>query len=201
MSNRTPNDSLSIDIREVGKSQKGLGWLSLNRYNAVCLNSTKIFFADIDCVPTEKNPIKLVYNWDKSFKNIEKIALDNNLTFRVYRTHSGIRLLETSKTWEGKNKKTLNILYSLFCDTAYIALTKKLNNFRVRLTPKPWRVQTEDKEIDFTIQSVFENYTPKYRIAAYLGTVGPKQEIIKEAAQIIALHDSICASYSDLALA
>lgn len=193
-------------IRELGSGAAGLGWLSLNRYNAICLNSTKVFFADIDCVPSDKNPLKPVREWSEAAELAVAVAKQEHLKFRFYRTFAGLRLIETTGFHVAKDDLTLDRMRALGCDTAYIALTKKLNNFRVRLTPKPWRIPEPDA-IDFSKgDEAIDHYlkNPKYQIADYIGrTEGPGEEFLQDdVAQIVMLHDEFCSSHrKDLPLA
>jgi hypothetical protein len=194
---RTADDPESVRLREEGA--QGLGWLSLNRYCAVCLNSTKVFFADIDCIPSEKNPFKHVEDWAQSVERAELLTKEEGLNLRCYRTRCGLRLIETTRLHSSKDTKTIDFLYKLGCDTAYIALTRKLDNFRVRLTPKPWRMK-EGEVVDFSVEGAFDRYLkhPIYRVAAYVGTLGREGvEMPAEVAQIVALHDEACCAHNE----
>lgn len=189
-------------IRRIGYQE--LGWLSINRYGAICLNSTKVFFGDIDCLPTfePSRPCKPYRTWEDAIDRIFKVADEDDLQFRVYRTHSGVRLLETSQVHVGESRESIDRLYRLGCDPAYRELTREQNNFRVRLTPKPWRAE-EYAETNFKEQSAIDDYlnNPRYRIAIYMGMVGRDKAVIPEALQIIEMHDRYCHCALDLPLA
>ena len=59
--------------------------------------------------------------------------------FRVYHTHSGLRLLFVDKTYDPRSEEVSRILSELGSDPLYKKLTEKQQCFRARLTAKPWR--------------------------------------------------------------
>lgn len=189
------DDITNTDIVKEGRS--GLGWLSINRYGAVCLNSTKVFFGDIDCIASKRNPNKAVVSFEHAAIAISAVGKKYGLCFRVYRTAAGVRVIELSQTHEPKADRTLEILAALDGDRAYTALTKYLNNFRVRLTPKPWRIGKRRTLPEFTTIEAFDEYVAtqkEYRIAMYVGTLGiSTTSIPDEVAYIVDLHDKACA--------
>jgi hypothetical protein len=196
---RTADDAESRHVRNSGLANDALGWLSLNRYGAICLNSTKILFGDIDCIPSSKNPFKPVMEWAEAIAAAADCSRAENLQLRIYRTFAGLRLIEASDTHIPNSDRSLDLLGALGCDSAYVALTRKLNNFRVRLTPKPWRVAKDDIA-DFSKEGAIDRYlkAPKYRIAAYMGTLGREGvPMPPEVAQIVALHDQFCSAHNE----
>ena len=60
-------------------------------------------------------------------------------SFRMYRTHQGLRLLFTDRLHEPTSPETLAILTDLRSDPMYVTLTVRQESFRARLTAKPWR--------------------------------------------------------------
>jgi hypothetical protein len=69
------------------------------------------------------------------------------LAFRIYRTHNGLRLIETghdwAPTWPNGSSPLRVYLDKIFeltwCDPAYAAICREQGLFRGRLTVKPWR--------------------------------------------------------------
>lgn len=83
--------------------------------------------------------------WFNARKAIRRMA---DQTYRVYRTHSGCRIICTSMTFDRKDtiKDFLGdrLLRFLQADPKYAALCQQQRSYRARLTPKPWRVSSEE---------------------------------------------------------
>lgn len=133
--------------------------LTRNRYGAVILNTTLALFADLDqpqglfgggggaggggmlrALFGGKRKQPAPDRWEPMVQRAAEWAARNpEHEFRLYKTHSGLRLLFTSKTYEPKSQETASILRELGSDPMYQRLTDKQECFRARLTPKPWR--------------------------------------------------------------
>lgn len=130
-------------------------WLTVNRYNAVVLNSRTMLITDIDFGDERLNPFARAKDVEEVIEGLDDLAiLDNELlehhikvqfaqqSFRVYRTHSGCRVICTSLCFPHPGlfgyaaKRFMQFLKS---DPQYIALCDDQDCYRARLTPKPWR--------------------------------------------------------------
>jgi hypothetical protein len=58
---------------------------------------------------------------------------------RIYKTCAGYRGLVTHATFDPTADATLDLMRQFRCDPQYIALCKRQESFRARLTPKGWR--------------------------------------------------------------
>lgn len=200
---------LEQELKE--QARQGYGWLSVNHFGAVCLNSNKVLFGDIDCVvdPGADRLNQIVVDQKDAKMFIDRAAEKYNLAFRVYQTYAGIRLIELTKKHTPVADETVNLLKELGCDRAYITLTTRTNVFRARLTPKPWRaepmaVRFQNQENDITeyLRGTLENPGPRWQIAKYLRTVGNAPEMLEpEIDFIVQLHDDYCHTNDDRPLA
>lgn len=188
------------DCRRAQGRSEGWGWISVNHYGALILNSNRVFFGDIDCIPDPRKPEKPVRQWAEAMTLIEFTAQTYGATFRVYRTFAGFRMLEISRQRGPRDPETHAMLSDLGCDSLYVLLTRRLRNFRVRLSPKPWRASAVP---DFSSESDVDRYlaTSPYAVAHYIGNVGPATITDPEIQAVANLHDEFCRSDSKLPLA
>ncbi len=141
-------ESIDVDAEQVGI-------VSRNRYGALVLNASRVMFVDVD-FPVENPPglvesVLLAFSsrrrqerltalHDAALKQIESWARANpSKSFRLYRTHSGFRILLTDGLYDPEGEETKVILNGLNADRLYRSLTQRQKCFRARLTPKPWR--------------------------------------------------------------
>ena len=130
-------------------------WLTVNRYNAVVLNSRTMLIADIDFGDERLNAYAGARDVEEVIEGLDHLALlDEELlehdiklpfakqSYRIYRTHSGCRVICTSMCFPHPGlfgyaaKRFMQFLKS---DPQYIALCDTQDCYRARLTPKPWR--------------------------------------------------------------
>lgn len=76
-------------------------------------------------------------------------AANQDWTFRVYRTHGGLRYLVTQALHDPVSERTHATLAALGCDPRYKQLCKVQKSFRARLTPKPWRCGCDNPPVRF----------------------------------------------------
>jgi hypothetical protein len=141
-------------------------WLTVNQYNALVLNTSNMLIADIDFGDPRINRFAGARNCDDVIENLSDLAffdehyfgLDDpdvgtddfrfandfrfaQQTYRVYRTHSGCRVICTSATMPWKEMGWLAERFMRFLrgDPNYIELCQVQKCYRARLTPKPWR--------------------------------------------------------------
>ena len=129
--------------------------ISRNRYGALVLNSAQVMFVDID-TPEPRgigilDSILMAFSGKRRREQAEAKGLEileavaawelrnPSKSFRIYRTHSGFRLLFTDRLYDPGSAETKRILEELGADPLYRSLTERQECFRARLTPKPWR--------------------------------------------------------------
>lgn len=207
---RGTSKELNLQLREQGR--QGYGWLCINRYGAICLNTNEVFFGDIDCILDEESSRRnqKVIDPKEAHALIESVANKYKLCFRVYQTYAGIRIIEISKKHNPLDPETNQILTELKCDPFFIDLVKRTNTFRARLTPKPWRV-SNPKSVHFKragadiatyLKGTESKPGPKWQIAKYLYTVGNPPEVLdSEISFIVDLHDDYCNTNDERPLA
>lgn len=69
-----------------------------------------------------------------------EVKAGNNLNFRVYKTPAGLRVLETSKTYDPSSEVVARLFKNLCADKKYAVMCTKQKCFRARLSAKPWRI-------------------------------------------------------------
>jgi hypothetical protein len=132
----------------------GHAWLTVNYYNAVVLNTENMLIADIDFGDPRLNRFAGVSNanevitalgglesLDKEISHWEPHLRFSQQSYRVYRTHSGCRVICTSNPFPRKQCGYYADALMLFLrsDRQYIDLCGRQQCYRARLTPKPWR--------------------------------------------------------------
>ena len=142
-------------IERIGDPAAPHALITRNSYGALFLNTADALFVDVDFPPVrsrgvleglcalfsasarEKRRQAVV---DETVAGVERWAeLHRARSFRLYRTHAGLRLLFTDKLYDPKSDETLATLQELKADPLYVQLTRKQECFRARLTAKPWR--------------------------------------------------------------
>lgn len=163
-------------------------WLTLNQYNALVLNTRNMLIADIDFGDGRLNRFAGVKdNWGVCENLNELRLLDHDLeginhfrfadqTYRVYRTHSGCRVICTSLSipWAQYGWVSQRFMQFLRGDPEYIRLCGLQNCYRARLTPKPWRATGESDCVCFLYS-----------------TEGPTAPVAPELEEQLRLHDDM----------
>lgn len=198
--------------------------ITVNSYGSVVLNASNIMFVDVDLAEensggffknlfgkSKPNPRaeaeKQQIDWLNGF-----LVVNPSLGFRIYRTHSGLRYLETSQAHDPTSDQTKQILTKLNSDPKYRILTNKQKCFRARLTPKPWRIDLSKPPVQFPFdtkeaqdkytkwQQKYETTIVNYGTCLLLGQIGAKT-VPNEIAKIIEIHDTATKVTSGLPLA
>jgi len=126
--------------------------ITRNRYGAMVLNSEDHVFIDIDSPPLsffEKLGIFSKPEGDKAKERIVQMvhrvaaAKYSDLSFSIYETAKGIRLLLSSRTFKASAVETKKLFRDFHTDRLYERLCRQQNCFRARLTPKPNRIKME----------------------------------------------------------
>jgi hypothetical protein len=176
-------------------------------YGSEVLNAERLMFIDID-LPIEAKPVT---GWfaallrlfrggsaepdpmpapaatpaDAKLAGLRQWHGDNpSWSFRVYRTHSGLRYLVTSDWQDPLAGSTHSVLNALGCDARYQQLCKVQKSFRARLTPKPWRCGCDNPPVRFPYDggrqealmqkwlTGYEQARTRYATCQFLATVG-----------------------------
>lgn len=155
-------------IEELQEEGQTVAIISRNSYGCLVLNTTSIFFADIDqprkSESSEPPPIvdkllgflkkqkvlePLVENLGlESPQNFEQnlvekiedlVRHDSSLLIRLYRTKHGYRAVMLNEQIPCNQARSSKLLDWLGSDQLYVALCRSQDCYRARLTPKPWR--------------------------------------------------------------
>jgi hypothetical protein len=136
-------------------------WLTVNRYNALVLNTRNMLIADIDFGDERLNQFAGAKDCANVMANLKDLQrLDNeqmmyevfkfaNQSYRLYRTHSGCRVICTSACfpWAKAGWAAQRFMRFLRSDPEYIKLCTVQQCYRARLTPKPWRQNGEPAHV------------------------------------------------------
>jgi hypothetical protein len=132
-------------IRYLGDDGRGYAIITRNRYGALVLNTAQVPFIDVDAVaPPVLEGLKRLFSRgpavDPTLERIrEACARHSRQAFRVYRTHSGYRVLATNTYLDPASDETQAFLAGFGADPDFANLCRVQASFRARLTPKPWR--------------------------------------------------------------
>lgn len=140
----------------------GHAWLTVNRYNALVLNTTNMLIADIDFgdprfnrfagAADEKEVIAALTTLnalDETLYFVEPHLRFSRQSYRVYQTHSGCRVICTSNPFPQEQCGGLahSLMLFLKADRKYMELCDQQRCYRARLTPKPWRVSDGSEHV------------------------------------------------------
>ena len=163
-------------------------WLTVNHYNALVLNTHNMLIADIDFGDQRLNRFAGAKDCDDVLANMKELHLldDENKDFdfasqfyRIYRTHSGCRVICTSVPvswgWEAES-----FMRFLRADPEYIKLCRIQKCYRARLTPKPWREKSNPAKV------------------CVLEGIHGKDEVAFELAEQLRLHDELTLADDEL---
>lgn len=155
--------TVSADPYDIGKAR-----LTVNAYNALILNTPNLFIADIDEGDPRLSKYATVAGEDEVLENLKALGQfdaenDTDLrsaSWRVYRTHSGFRVICTSRVfddlWFGER-----VLRFLRADPRYIDLCQRQKCYRARLTPKPWRDRGDAHCVCYLIDLIGDKIAPE----------------------------------------
>ena len=143
-----------VDTDDLGLLTNGEAWLSVNQYNAVVLNSTNLFIADIDFGDPRLDRFATALEEDDVIESLSQLSeLDETTgkkweatfaaeSYRVYRTCRGCRVICTSRCfpWDRDGYEATRLMRFLRSDPEYLRLCEVQRCYRARLTPKPWRL-------------------------------------------------------------
>ena len=194
-------------------------------YGSIVLNSSTVFFADID-LPREmlNKPKTNVFSFFRKsapepelpgaevIENLRKICdADRSLGFRLYRTAAGFRAMGTSRLFDVNDPVTTTLLEKMRSDGLYVVLCKRQQCFRARLTPKPNRIGMNHPPSRFPYQDAkaatealqwqeeYDEASRNYATCALVAQIG-NPNISEDVESIMQLHDHFACS-ADLPLA
>ena len=197
--------------------------ITRNRYGSLILNTSAVFFADIDL----PSPPKLGF-WKRLFgesaaerkqraqtlcrQRLEQFSTEHpDICYRLYETHAGYRLIITNALFEATSEATQKLLAALHSDTLYATLCKNQACFRARLSAKPWRcrcsrppnsfprVEAEAQQAYEQWLSHYEQESKQYTVCRLVDEKGAGRHH-EEVAKVLLIHDKICLD-ADKALA
>lgn len=202
--------------------------ITRNRYGAKVLNTADVLFADIDFLPPKPagffDAIGLLFSARKrqeraeesrqaTLRRVGEWAVRNpGRTFRLYRTHAGVRLLFTDRRYDPNSDETAALLGELGSDPLYIRLTRKQECFRARLSPKPWRCGCARPPHSFPREGnsaeadharwlgEYESRISGFSVCSLLDAPAPPEHD-ERIEQVIALHDAETGVGTNLPLA
>ena len=163
-------------LRYLGDDGRGSAVITRNRYGALVLNTAHVPFVDVDVVaPPPLEGLKRLFSRgravDPTLERIrEACARLPRQAFRVYRTHSGFRVLATNTYLDPASDETQAFLSGFNADPEFARLCRLQASFRARLTPKPWRVGVPappgQHPRDPVTQQAFGAWLLKYELAS-----------------------------------
>ena len=133
-------------VRYLGDDrERGYAVVTRNRYGALVLNTSRVPFIDVDvAAPPALEGLKRLFGRgpavDPTLERIrDACGRHPRQAFRVYRTHSGYRVLATNTYLDPASDETQDFLRGFGADPDFAKLCRVQASFRARLTPKPWR--------------------------------------------------------------
>ena len=201
-----------------------LAVITRNAYGAQVLNTRDLMFVDID----RENPVPAsdliasVLSFfskptptprsDQVLQDIERVALNNRLVARIYKTAAGYRALIVNAKFDAGSAESEAILKQFASDPLYVRLCRIQNSFRARLTPKPWRCGWKMLRVSFPFdgpaaERQFQEWNTKYHAASaqyatcrYLASYGG-DSIDPAFEELVDCHDKQTKAMSGMPLA
>ena len=179
-------------ILEIKNDKKALETIiTKNRYGALCLNSPKVVFIDLD-VPSFLDSTSAEKK--KEFIKQSKLTIQENVANYfstntkqsgiLYETSNGMRLLFTHELSTPKEAEKKGYFDFVHCDSRYLKMSLIQDCFRARLTPKPWRIK-KLKESEFAVCKKIMEFNSQNRLEN------------TELNRVIDIHDKYCLNEDD----
>jgi hypothetical protein len=204
----------SVEIREeIIDELDSKNIVTRNRYGALVLNSENMMMIDVDdakngILDLLKGHTGAGWKKPKILEMIEQLASRlPELSFMIYETSNGYRVLVTGRTFEPKAPETATIFRRFNADPLYARLCIKQECFRARLTPKPYRIKckrhhvvyprTQEEDVD--LKSWIETYSElarNYASCKFIRVIGSSH-----GDPIIQYHDELTRAHEHLELA
>ena len=178
--------------------------ITICRYGAKILNTSQYTVLDLDDYPIDfmdifksvrKLPKKerIVHKFLQRIKKYPEIGSD----FRIYETAKGIRVI--GKTYIDPSVRSFHSFMRKFAvDWIYIAMCKKQNCYRARLTPKPYRMRFKTIKVRSPLDCEQQPYldwekdyhkeSGRFSVVKFVESVGTDFSYDP----VIKLHDEMC---------
>lgn len=197
-------------VQGIPQGGKELGVVTRNGYGALVLNAANAMFIDIDFIDQPKTGglfglfakpvapeaaiLPRIEQWTRRYPG---------LGVRVYRTAAGLRCLVGSDTFDPIQGSTQEMMEALGGDPLYVTLCRRQQSFRARLTPKPWRCDTDPPPTGFPWESIeqerryrqweasYQRNAANYAVCRLVATYGDSR-LHPDVQPIVALHDQYC---------
>ena len=179
-------------INTIGKSV-----ITRCRYGAEVINMPSSMSIDIDYTLKIKGEAQTL---NDTVELAEEIAEDSELTFRIYRTFKGLRVIIIGREFNPRSYASDDLMNQFGCDIVYAILCIKQNCFRLRLTPKPERIGFGKADKYDGSQGWIDRYNADrsgFASARFIRQIGPEVELPDE----IKVHDKMTGSFTELPLA
>jgi hypothetical protein len=188
-----------------------------NHYGCLVLNTARAVFIDVDYSPSDQIDKGAIGRGHSSWESmLEDLSLvlrnESDLGFRMYRTKAGFRMLVTNREFEPVSARVGHLMKTVSADLEFEQLCRIQNNFRARLTPKPWRCGAKRPPNFFPRETsdarqAFSQWLAGYEQACrgratcqYLGHVGSRN-MHPRIAPVVELHDRETKAFQPLPLA
>ena len=219
---RPPREEIVREITD--ESPEVTAIITRNIYGSLVLNTRDLMFIDVD-VPWESSLARLG-RWfaglfgrnvgepaEVALERIREVAhAQPGLTFRVYRTYAGFRIVVVNRSVDPDSEQSSSLLERFDADPLYVKLCQAQKCYRARMTPKFWRCgakrppnrypwKTEEEEQTYRQwQSDYESRIRDYTTCRLVETIGAAS-IGAHLRMLIELHDMLCDVYKDFQLA
>jgi hypothetical protein len=187
------------------------GLVTRNHYGCLVLNAAHALFIDVDVeAPMPNEPSTPFGSVLDDVRTV--LAHERDLGFRIYRTAAGYRILATTRRFDPGSRESNRLMSIVGADSAFVELCRVQQNYRARLTPKPWRCGVRRPPNQFPRMSAherlgFEQWLGRYEQACrnhatcqYLGHVGVDY-VHDRIRPVVDLHDSATKALEPLPLA
>jgi hypothetical protein len=194
-------------------------FISRNRVGALVPNTAELPFIDVDFPTTSglSNFVRRIRGQEPpeqaTLAQIRRAAKDHpQISFRVYRTAAGYRVLVTNLFLDPTGSEAKGLLEAFGADPRFVVLCRVQGSFRARLTPKPWRVDCPPSpgrypRDEASLRQEFAAWLEQYEAAIrehatcrLVCSLGPAR-FLDEAREVIEAHDSMTRATVDLPLA
>lgn len=195
-----------------------LGFVSRNQYGSLILNTRDLMFIDVDIPPAPPNGVvrflKGLFGSKQKAEQpdpaedllgqIREIASRHaDSGIRIYRTHSGFRLMLTDEPVLADSPRAQALLREFQADPLYVRMCKHQQCFRARLTPKAWRCRVSNPPVPYPFadahaEATFRAWEKQYSAGVQpfstcqlLDRIGP-DAVHPSFAELVELHDRLC---------
>lgn len=198
--------------------------ITINRYGANVLNTTRLVFVDVDFPEPSPEPgfVGRLLGRKRPAEDFQGAALSRLSAWareeaargaRVYKTAGGLRYLLTFPAMAPDGQDTSEVMRELGADPLYARLCQAQGSFRARLSPKPWRIGirgtpklTFEKLAEATepINAWLRNYEQAckgYAVCELVDEVGNTRPPDDDTARLITMHDDLAGVGSNRPLA